>query len=247
MLVTLVVGNSTSAGLLSDWLSPTGLGTIVLAIGVIFAGIEIYLDRRDRQMDRERQLRERPQFKMVGNPILQVSELTLLRGNKETDVSSIRIGIVKVRLENVGELTAKKATLFFQFGETEKSDILASSVWASHVTPARGITVQVLSFVGKTPCEIGDYLRSSFFAPGDIGMDEKRDVVPNGVAAAVCLFTVEGCNQVFHANPNVKGLGSLPFDTTLHLNVVMEDAPYSPAIRNVRLRLLSWNKLESSV
>jgi hypothetical protein len=244
MFPALAVVNSTSnSSPISDWLTPTGIGTIVLSLGVFFAAIEILLDRRDRRMDREREIEERPHFRLA-RVVLHVQDFHLLwdEGAKAAP-SSLRIGIVKAIVENIGETMAEGVVPFFRIGKPRDPTLL-QSVFAALVETPDPFPLKVPNYVGKSADELGDYLLYNIFGDKTIH-EQKRDVPPSGLAAAVCIFTVEGSDKALHSNPNVEGF-KLPLDTTFDLRMVMDNAPQSVVAKGRRLVLRSWNEMEPS-
>jgi hypothetical protein len=241
MLLALVASNSTStSNLIASWLSPTGLGTVVLALGVFVAAYQIYLDRKDRNLDRDRELRERPHFGFSGIK-LETQELAIIRGEKL--LPPLKMGLLKIGVENEGEMIAQQAQPFFGFGEP-KDESLLTAQWGLMVQPKTSIPIPVVvpPYVGDSLSHMGLFLSESLLGDAKWGFHAKRNIAPSSSQKAICLFTLEGCDLAFHPNPSVEPL-KLPLETTITLNVVMENSPASFVMVG-RVRLKSWNELE---
>lgn len=244
MSLVFMAGNSTSgANSVSAWLSPTGIGTIVLAIGVFFAGYEILLDRRDRRMNRERELKERPHFKFEEIKLDEES-LRIIKNGKETVIT---LGVVKFLLRNEGERVAENAQPFvhlFQRGG-KVSERTVPTVW----TAARGepipVPVKVPPYTGDSLEDLAEAVKHLYMGDKEMAYEDRRDIAPGIIAASVCFFTIKGCDLLFHSNPNVKAQAYPASGVKVAINVIMDNAPSSIVWAPKPVRLKSWNELES--
>jgi hypothetical protein len=239
MLLPLVAANSTSnASPFSDWLSPTGLGTIVLAIGVFFAAYQIHLDRKDRQMDREQELNERPHFEFVRLRI-DVEQLRIVKSGNER---MVKLGVLKFFVENKGLLAAKNAQPFVIVGK-DRGDETFSAIWTIAGGQNAPVTIETPAYVGDSFEELAEWIRVAFMADGKWSHLNKRDMAPNAIVAAVALFTIEGCDLSFDSNLNRKGQ-PYPQAGKAVLSIVMDNAPASDVLTPKKFRLKAWNELE---
>lgn len=243
LFLALAVGNSTSTttNLISAWLSPTGIGTIVLALGVFVAAYQIFLDRTDRVRDRVRQLNERPHF-IHERTYLDIQQLILIREGEKVP-TTLNIGLLKVSVSNQGETTADEAQPYFGFKEAGIREILLTSKWGLVRALKEPIPITVPSYVGRELKEVGRFLSTALLEDSKWGFEMKRNIPPSASQSAIRFFTLEGCDLAFESNPHLEPR-SLPLEgIDLFANIVMNNAPVSH-VNAGRVSLKSWNEVE---
>ncbi|MGA2663463.1 MAG: hypothetical protein ABSF83_00760 [Nitrososphaerales archaeon] len=237
MFFALEVGNATSSGqsLLSEWLSPTGIGTIALALALLVAAYELYLNRRDRRLEREQRERDRPHF-ALSQVSFEPVELYLMKDNK---LGKMHMGLVKVKIANKGNINAQNATAFVSYGDPT-DEILQPANWVSVIEPEFPRQIEIPPYVGESLASLAEFLRVVHFDDPKFGNALKKDIPPDGVAAALVFFTLEGSKSAYTVGGNVK-FYTLPLEMQLGLNIVMDNSPSSYVYIPKKLILESWN------
>lgn len=213
------------------------ISAITLCLILFQQSYATWQERKDKRLEKE----ERPHFRYVG---LRLDEelLELVKEGTRT-ARIVKLGVVKIVVGNKGAYAAKNAQPFVHLSidsETKQPP----SIWTAQMgTDNVALTITVPSPTGDSYENLADAVKLYYLKDKEWGQQEKRDIAPGLDSAAVCFFTIEGCDRIFHPNPNV---GSRPIPRgkiVAALSVVMDNAPESTTFAKP-FRMMAWNRFE---
>ena len=101
--------------------------------------------------------------------------------------------------------------------------------------------VDVPSYVGDTVDKLSEYIAAKHFNDETFANYWKLDIPPDGVAAALLFFALEGSSMGVRLN---SGASKYPFpiETRVVLNIVMDNSPSSVVEISKKMTYKSWNE-----